>query len=95
MKLMDLDFKIVYKQGAADKAADALSRCAVNNTVLSVSSSNPVWLQKVCDGYQDDPESLKLLTELAVQPEGVRGYSLHNRVIRYKGRVWLGSNKLA
>lgn len=56
MKLMDLDFKIVYKQGATNKVVDALSHYAFDNTVLAVSTCNPVWLQKVIDGYADDAQ---------------------------------------
>jgi hypothetical protein len=95
MKLMDLDFRIVYKQGATNRAADALSRCYSEDTVLAVSSCNPIWMQKVMEGYADDPEAQQLLAELAVHPDNARGYSLQEGLIRYKGRVWLGSNTLA
>lgn len=95
MKLMDLDFRIVYKQGATNRAADALSRCYSEETVLAVSSCNPVWMQRVIEGYTDDPQAQQLPTELAVHPENAKGYSLVEGLIRYKGRVWLGTNTLA
>lgn len=95
MKLMDLDFTNVYKLGTTNKAADALSRCYEDSTILAVSSANPVWLQRVVEGYKDDPKAQELLTSLAVDPENSQGYSLHKGVIRYRGRVWLGTNQLA
>lgn len=95
MKLMDLDFKIVFKQGCSNKAADALSRCYSENIVLAVSSCNPVWLQRVTQGYADDPEAQSLLAELAINPENSKGYTLVDGVIRFRGRIWLGKNRLA
>lgn len=95
MKLMDLDFTIVYKQGSSNKAADALSRCYSDDTVLAVSSANPIWLQRVVEGYKDDPTAQELLTSLAVDPTNSKGYSLENGVIRLRGRVWLVTNRLA
>ena len=38
---------------------------------------------------------LKFRTELVVQPDDIRGYSLKDGVIRFKDCVWLGNNKLA
>jgi hypothetical protein len=43
--------------------------------------------------YQNDPEAVKLLSQLAAQPDSVPSYSLAQGVIRYQGRVWLGSCK--
>lgn len=95
MKLMDLDFKLVYKQGVTNRAADALSRCYSENTMLAISSCNPTWMQRLQEGYSEDPQAQKLLTELAVSSGDYKGYSLVDGVIRYRGRVWLGSNQLA
>jgi hypothetical protein len=43
--------------------------------------------------YQADPEAMKLLSQLATQPDSIPQYSLVQGVIHYKGRVWLGSSK--
>lgn len=55
IKLMDLKFRIVYKQGALNAAADALSRYPTNESILAISSCVPTWLQKLQEGYLDDP----------------------------------------
>jgi len=49
----------------------------------------------VVEGYADDPIAQELLTSLAVDQTNSKGYSLDNGVIRFKGRVWLGTNRLA
>ncbi|WVZ70538.1 hypothetical protein U9M48_019198 [Paspalum notatum var. saurae] len=95
LKLMDLRYKIVYKKGCTNLAADALSRCQSQGTVTAVSTCTPVWQDRVIEGYEDDPMAQKLLTELSVSSDNKHGYSLHNGVIRFKGRVWLGNNSLA
>lgn len=51
LKLMDLQYKIVYKQGSSNQAADALSRCPQVKTVCSISTLYPEWLDRVKVGY--------------------------------------------
>jgi hypothetical protein len=55
----------------------------------------PSWLQKLQDGYADDDDSKKLLTELSISSDKVKDYTLRDGVIRFRGRVWVGNNKLA
>lgn len=52
LKLMDLSFKIQYKQGHTNKAADALSRMSDGeHSVLAISVGQPSWLQILQEGY--------------------------------------------
>ena len=44
MKLMDLQFKIIYKQGIHNTVADALSICHSSDHLLNISFCNPTWL---------------------------------------------------
>jgi hypothetical protein len=44
------------------------------------------------EGYEQDGQAKKLLEELALVTPNSRGYSLHQGIIRYKNRVWLGNN---
>lgn len=89
LKLMDLQFKICYKQGALNQAADALSRCYSPTSVMSISLCNPDWIEKVKIGYEDDPVAAQLLSD----PTG--DYTVKDGVIKHQGRIWLGSNTLA
>jgi hypothetical protein len=50
-------------------------------------------MDRVTSAYAQDPTAQDLLTKLVVSPSSVPNFSLVNGVIRYKQRVWLGSNK--
>jgi hypothetical protein len=94
-KLMDLQFQIVYRSGSTNLAADALSRCPAPHAILAVSSCHPEWIDRVKQGYTEDAEAqrlFKLWNEAGQLPPA---YSIKDGLIRFKGRVWLGSNSLA
>lgn len=95
LKLMDLNFKIQYKKGPSNLAADALSRISANNTVHAISVSTSSWMDKIQEGYLDNQADKELLSELSVSSPNGTGFSLCNGLIRYKGRVWVGNNSLA
>jgi hypothetical protein len=60
---------------------------------VATSTVVPSWLQQVVQGYEQDPSAQKLLQVLATGTD--RGhYTLTNGVIRYKGRIWLGTNSV-
>lgn len=65
-KLLGLQFKLVYKKGLENKAADALSRCHSEEVcqISVVSSGIPEWLADVQLGYTNDPASSLLLTKV-------------------------------
>jgi hypothetical protein len=65
LKLMDLQYKIQYKQGPTNQAADALSRCHLENIVAPITSCQPIWVDRVKEGYEEDPKATQLLAELS------------------------------
>lgn len=91
-RLMGLDFKITYRQGKDNAAADALSRVARLMALQAVSSVQPAWIQEVINSYVTDPHSQQLLQMLAVSSPDSQGYSLHNGLIRQHDKVWIGQN---
>lgn len=92
-KLLGLQYKILYKKGIENGAADALSRRPHESLELyHISSSSPQWLSEIMDGYQQDPHAQQLLSELAVTASPAGHYKLQNGVIKYKSRFWLGAN---
>lgn len=96
LKLMDLSFKIQYKQGHTNKAADALSRLnAPGQEISTISVGEPSWLQILQEGYLQDEEAKEKLTRLTLQSSPANGYSLVDGVIKYKNRIWVGNNQLA
>jgi hypothetical protein len=94
-KLMGFTYQVVYKKGTENRAADALSRRPADEHCLALSTVMPRWLETVIEGYKKNPQAQKLLTELSLVKSNDKGYSLHDGVIRYKGRVWLGAHKEA
>lgn len=96
LKLMDLRFKIQYKQGQSNKAADALSRITEGDqSVTAISLAQPTWLQILQEGYLEDPEAKLKLAQLSIQSPDEKGYSLSNGIIRFINKIWVGSNALA
>jgi hypothetical protein len=90
LKLLGVQYKIQYKTGLENKAANALSRQETHEEVQAISVSTPRWLEIVIEGYTNDDQAQSLLKELALTGTNDKGYSLVDGVIRYKGRVWLG-----
>jgi len=92
---MDLSYSVMYKQGVTNVAADALSRYPTTDTVFAVSETTPVWLDRLVAGYSEDSQASQLLQELVLSNGTTNNYSLHNGVIKYKGRICVGNNQLA
>lgn len=92
-KLIGLQYKIVYKPGVSNAAADALSRHPMPPAqVNAVSSVSPTWLSEVTTGYASDPVSVRLLEELAVRPDSRPPFTLSGGLLRFNGHVWIGAN---
>lgn len=92
-KLLGLQFKIKYKKGVDNRAADALSRKPhVEESLLAFSHLQPAWMQEILDIYNENEQAKQLLLKLLVQSEPDDHYSLRNGLIRYKERIWLPSD---
>jgi len=69
-KLVGLQYRIIYKPGTMNQAADALSRHPSPLAQLNVvSSSTSVWLAAVVSGYDKDPAATQLIQELLFAPD--------------------------
>lgn len=92
-KMLGLQYTIVYRKGAENSAADALSRRpSPEESLLAISSVQPTWIEEVITGYQQDINAQQLLAKLALNTTGVDGFVLRDGIIRKKGRIWLGFN---
>jgi len=92
-KLLGLQYKIVYKQGSANCAADALSRRTNPQQLLAISTCTPEWLEAVVASYANDPMAVNLVAKLSVCPTAVPNYTLSAGILRYKNRIWLSHDK--
>jgi hypothetical protein len=92
-KLMGLQYKVQYKKGIHNGAADALSRRPNSDSQLfSVTTIQPSWLSKVQASYSSDATAQKILQKLAVDPELDEHYTLKHGILRHKGRIWVGND---
>lgn len=91
-RLMGLQFKIIYRQGKENVAANALSRVAHLLSLQTVSSVQPAWIHKVLNSYTTDSQAQQLLRRLAISCPDAQGYSLDKGLIRHQDKIWIGSN---
>jgi hypothetical protein len=92
-KLAGLQFRIVYKPGSSNRAADALSRKTSHDSVCAaVSVVTPSWILDVTSGYDKDPATLDLIAKLSIDPQAVSGFSLRDGVLRRGTQMWIGDN---
>jgi hypothetical protein len=95
VKLMGLQYKLVYRKGKDNSAADALSRIPTANELHAISLCRPRWLEIIIEGYDKDDKAKTLLQELSIASPNAQGYSLHQGLIRHKDRIRLGHNREA
>jgi hypothetical protein len=72
--------------------ADALSRVGQFFQIYAVSSVVLVWVQEVINSYSVDPATQELIQALVVVSPDEKVYSLHDGLIRFKGKIWVGDN---
>lgn len=93
-KLLGLRYKIIYKKGVENGAADALS-CFPLDSVMelsAVSSIVPDWIKEVIDGYATDLDACTKVRTLCISADAVPDFSLKDGVLYFKNRMWIGNN---
>ncbi|KAJ4745598.1 polyprotein [Rhynchospora pubera] len=98
-KLLGLHYTIEYKKGSHNIVADALSRReghSDSEEVLAldlhmVSEIIPQWISELQGSYDKDDWITSLKQKVENQPEGSHQLTSHQGLIRYKGRICVGS----
>ena len=90
-KLLGLSYKIVYRKGAENRAADALSRYPVSS-YATISVAEPHWLSEVTKSYIEDEHAQSIITCLTIDEQSVPHFTFLNGLLRYKSRLWVGAN---
>jgi hypothetical protein len=94
-KLLGLQYKVVYKKGAENRVADALSRRAHEAAECSVlSTSTPQWLQLVLNSYGVDAHAKEMVAKLSLDPLAVPQFTLQGGLLRHKSQIWVGNDPL-
>ncbi|XP_020186159.1 uncharacterized protein [Aegilops tauschii subsp. strangulata] len=91
-KLLGLRYCIKYKKGSDNSAADALSRVRPQEMLSAITSCQPAWLDDVVNSYNANPHAQKLLEQLSIRPDPKKRFSLHQGVLRFRDRIWLGGS---
>ncbi len=92
LKLMGLEYTIKYKKGKENLAADALLRRGLEEvSVKAISTAVPSWANEVSESYEGDLKVQQLITALTLQPTVHPNYSYKQGMLRYKGRLYIGS----
>jgi hypothetical protein len=82
LKLLGLQYKVIYKKGILNKPANALSRQDHQEDLTTISISKPTWMETVIEGYHSDAMAQALLTELALIDKNDKGYELVDGIIK-------------
>jgi len=55
-------------------------------------SFTPKWLEEVVSSYHSNERAQAMLQKLSIDSSALPGFSLHNGLLRYKRRIWVGSD---
>jgi hypothetical protein len=92
-KLLGLQYRIVYRPGSDNRAADALSRHpAPPEVCATVTALEPTWSTAVQHSYANDPVAIAMMSKLALDPQSIPNFTLKAAILRYRNRIWVGND---
>jgi hypothetical protein len=92
-KLLGLNYRIIYKKGIENGAADALSKNPTDQvSCLAMSTCQPQWLQHLLDSYAINEQTRVLISKVTLDTSVVPHFTWHQGILRYKGRIWVASD---
>lgn len=91
-RLLGLQYRIVYKPGADNRVADALSRRSHEPELFLVSTVVPSWLEDIVASYASDLKATELISKLAISPSADSHFTFQQGLLRRDGRIWVGAD---
>lgn len=87
---MGLTYQVQYKKGRENRATNALSRSWEESELSSITTVAPTWIEEAKQSYNSDTKTQQLIQELqGTNP--LPNFKLTNGLIRYNGRLFIGS----
>ncbi|KAK9185800.1 hypothetical protein WN943_026159 [Citrus x changshan-huyou] len=90
-KLLGFDCEIIYRKGAENSVADALSRRFEDSHFHAISSPIFSHLTDIKKEYKADP-ALSLLIDCLQSSQSVLNYSYDGSILRYKSQIVIPSS---
>lgn len=63
-----------------------------DSLMMAVTAVTPAWASTVETSYTNDDHCKSLLEKLTVSANAAPPYTLHSGILRYKGRIYVGSD---
>ena len=57
-----------------------------------ISSVQPAWIQEIIQSYSADMAAQAILQKLTIDPDADPKFTLHEGLLRYKKRIWIGAD---
>jgi hypothetical protein len=90
LKLLEFDYSIEYKKGKENTMVDALSQ--QYHSIAALSTVTPLWIADIENSYTNDEGYVDIIQQLLVNPQSVPHYTVHQGILRYKGKVCVGNS---
>jgi hypothetical protein len=90
MELLEFNYTIEYKRGQENRVADALSR--KDHSVSAILVATPAWVADIENCYTNDTNCTEIIQQLSINDQAVPNYSVHQGILRFKGRIYSGNN---
>ena len=92
-KLMVLHYRIEYRKGVDNRAAEALScRPHQGQQLFAISSDSPIWLQQVIDSNAEDDFTQAIISQLVLNPCARPKFQFAAGIRRKQERIWVGAD---
>lgn len=92
IKLIGYSYKVQYRKERENKVVDALSRVLHSEKAMAITVVVPNWIIEVVQSYLGDEKCIELEDKLRIDGNYTPPYTLQNRIMRYKDRIYIGTS---